>query len=407
MYLYIGFGHALSYTATYIIVPYYFEKRRGLATGIAIAGSGVGNFVFAPLIRYLLNEYTWRGFMIIESGVIFQCCVFAALYRPVKLIKVPKHIMTDDDVMQEDVVPLCESNDNVTSSYDKFRLRFASDATDYRNYQNKGNKLKLSQMQTRNSITPSRKTSKIQAVALELLAQQQRNRCHSVGVLEQEEWRKYLKHEDVAAFKMLLLDAMKMGTSPFLRKDIFYASSLRRLPEYKSNAREYSQSILSLPKAIDNIVPETILEESEISEGSMEVSRNWCVNCLISIKELFGLNLLTKPEFLMYSFATFAFFFGYYVPTSVLYDYAIQLDYTKNQAILMVSTMGIANTIGRVAIGFVSDLRCINRIVLYSLIMVLMGLVNESCWLFGYSFIVLMAYAILFSMAVGKLCNVA
>ena len=36
------------YLPSIISVSYYFEKRRALATGIAVCGAGVGCFVFAP-----------------------------------------------------------------------------------------------------------------------------------------------------------------------------------------------------------------------------------------------------------------------------------------------------------------------------------------------------------------------
>lgn len=42
-------------------VGHYFDKRRSLATGIAVCGGGVGTFCIAPLSKYLLQEYGWRG----------------------------------------------------------------------------------------------------------------------------------------------------------------------------------------------------------------------------------------------------------------------------------------------------------------------------------------------------------
>jgi len=41
-------------------VGYYFEKKRSLATGLSVAGSGVGTFVVAPLATFLEAEYGWR-----------------------------------------------------------------------------------------------------------------------------------------------------------------------------------------------------------------------------------------------------------------------------------------------------------------------------------------------------------
>jgi len=51
-----GFGLALCYVAAVVIVAYWFERRRSLATGISQCGSGIGTFIFAPLTQYLLSK---------------------------------------------------------------------------------------------------------------------------------------------------------------------------------------------------------------------------------------------------------------------------------------------------------------------------------------------------------------
>jgi MFS family permease len=54
----VGFGFAMVYLPSVVSVGYYFEKKRALATGIAVCGSGVGCFAFAPLSNYLLEVRT-------------------------------------------------------------------------------------------------------------------------------------------------------------------------------------------------------------------------------------------------------------------------------------------------------------------------------------------------------------
>ena len=50
-----GFGLGLCYLPSVVCCGYYFEKRRALATGIAVCGSGVGCFAFAPLANLLVE----------------------------------------------------------------------------------------------------------------------------------------------------------------------------------------------------------------------------------------------------------------------------------------------------------------------------------------------------------------
>jgi len=43
-----------------VTVGFYFDKRRALANGIAICGTGIGTFVFAPLASFLVSQYGWK-----------------------------------------------------------------------------------------------------------------------------------------------------------------------------------------------------------------------------------------------------------------------------------------------------------------------------------------------------------
>lgn len=76
-----GFGLSLCYVAAVVIVAYYFEKKRSLATGISVCGSGIGTFIFAPLTYVLLDEYGWRGTTLILAGLFLNMAVCGLLFR--------------------------------------------------------------------------------------------------------------------------------------------------------------------------------------------------------------------------------------------------------------------------------------------------------------------------------------
>lgn len=52
------------------IVVSWFESRRGLALGIALAGVGIGTTLMPPLLQYLINKFGWRGAYIGDAALV-------------------------------------------------------------------------------------------------------------------------------------------------------------------------------------------------------------------------------------------------------------------------------------------------------------------------------------------------
>jgi hypothetical protein len=78
----LGFG--LIYLPAIVSVGFYFEKKRAIATGIAVSGSGIGTFIFSPANAALLEAYDWKYMLMIHAGIILNGCVCAMLMRPLE-----------------------------------------------------------------------------------------------------------------------------------------------------------------------------------------------------------------------------------------------------------------------------------------------------------------------------------
>lgn len=85
--LHTGFGLALNLNASLTIISKYFLARRPLANGLAMAGSPVFLCFLAPLNRFLLDRFGWRGSLLILGALMLNCCVAGALMRPVPSCK--------------------------------------------------------------------------------------------------------------------------------------------------------------------------------------------------------------------------------------------------------------------------------------------------------------------------------
>ncbi|XP_072036799.1 monocarboxylate transporter 12-B-like [Amphiura filiformis] len=78
---FIGFGIGVAFTNSIVVLGYYFKERIALANGIGFSGSSLGIFILAPLMRYLNDEYSWRGAMTILGAILGNICVCASLFR--------------------------------------------------------------------------------------------------------------------------------------------------------------------------------------------------------------------------------------------------------------------------------------------------------------------------------------
>jgi MFS family permease len=75
---YLFYGVIAGFGVTFVsISPFsavlsrWFQKKRGLASGIAVSGMGVGTFVFVPLTQYVIGGAGWRSAFMVLSGCIF------------------------------------------------------------------------------------------------------------------------------------------------------------------------------------------------------------------------------------------------------------------------------------------------------------------------------------------------
>lgn len=69
---------------------HYFTKRRGQAVGFSLAGTAFGMMLMPQAVRLLLEEYTFRGAILILGAVALNAVVGSTLLQPAKWHFVPE-----------------------------------------------------------------------------------------------------------------------------------------------------------------------------------------------------------------------------------------------------------------------------------------------------------------------------
>jgi len=365
-----GLGLGLIYLPAIVSVTYYFEKKRAFATGLAVCGSGLGTFIFAPASKVLVYEYAWTGASLIMGGLILNCIVCGALFRPLEIMNIHKPSKKD----KGSKVSYKKNGTNGKANDIGFQDVYIDERRDSSPepvVESPGRKpifsKNSSRLEGRNHF---RSLQTISQENSESLIKRHRSEDH----IHKPQMQSPAKHDRPADH-----------IGPIARKDVFYTSSLHNIPLYRSNHNMYTQSILSIPELSDS-------EDKTCCSCSPEMKD--------ALKQMTNFGLLKDPLFLMFAISNFCTSVGFCVPYMYLPDRAIQLGMTEQQGAFLISVVGIANTVGRVVFGWLSDRPFVNRLMLYNTVLTLCG-ISTVLSSFCTTFPLLATYAACFGMFLG------
>lgn len=115
----IGIGFSFSFPPSVMIVNRYFKKRRSLATGVAVSGSGVGTFILGATTQALIDAYGWRVTLRI-LGIMAGCGIVSAAftYIPVKMVKksLPSDTNLSEITSKTNLADLTHTTPNISPS---------------------------------------------------------------------------------------------------------------------------------------------------------------------------------------------------------------------------------------------------------------------------------------------------
>lgn len=78
--LIMGIGLGIGYLSPVKTLMLWFDKQKGLATGLAVAGFGLAKVIASPLMEFLLGERTNTGLLVNSTNIITMFYILAAIY---------------------------------------------------------------------------------------------------------------------------------------------------------------------------------------------------------------------------------------------------------------------------------------------------------------------------------------
>lgn len=376
-----GAGFGLMYLPAIVSVTMYFEKRRAFATGIAVCGSGFGTFALAPLIEWLVHVYGWQGALLSTAGMVLNCCVFGALLRPLPPPKPPHQPPPPPPYKAREI-----NGNAIPEMLGGVKV----------NGPGSGSASWEMSMSTGTIAGPLVAADSAERQDLGL---QKNGFADDYGSRKNRRPRSALLGRTGPTLPLLTLEAEKTsmscvhiaGSTPpsptatsvppssqqtrslLLRKDIFYSGSLQNLPpEYRASSSLLSKDISLSATSLKTIKSVTVPNFDERTR----IQRCLCSSEMeAALCEMINFNLLKSPVFLLFALSNFFTSVGFNVPYVYTKDRAVEaLQMPEDTASLLLSCIGLSNTLGRVLLGYLSDKSCVNRLWLYNASLTLCGL---------------------------------
>ncbi|KFM70016.1 Monocarboxylate transporter 14, partial [Stegodyphus mimosarum] len=397
-----GLGFGLIYLPAIVSVGYYFSTKRAFATGIAVCGSGMGAFVFAPLTQALLDAYDWKGALLILAGLSLNCAVFGALMRPLEppppKTKLPGSLSNENKergdsglvlLVEDTKRPLINTEPGVQSTLNLDQvpkqmnllptfvpdehLRCSVDAVP-------GLTVK--------SEAPTGSAQHVDGASLGALVEDKGTPqapikiCHShINVKELQ--RRFTMPAAMPASANVLcptannnyaiqgsprgdswsaarqrqrrLSNRKDLARPLYRKDIFYSGSIVNLPQYRqsrADIRSYMASVTTIP-------PDASDDEDNTAASVKPKKYPKCPKLPKSmadtLKEALDFSLLKEPAFLLACIGNVLGMMGFYMPFFYITDSSVQKGVGRDAAAFLLSIIGITNLLGRLLFGWLVD----------------------------------------------------
>lgn len=93
-----GLGLSFNLQPSLTIIGKYFQLRRPIANGLAMAGSPVFLCTLAPLNQFLFERFGWRGSFFILGAMLLNCCVAGSLMRPLNDCRPVILLISENDI---------------------------------------------------------------------------------------------------------------------------------------------------------------------------------------------------------------------------------------------------------------------------------------------------------------------
>ena len=378
--------------------------------GVAAAGSGVGGFVFPPLINFLLETYSWRGAFMILGAIMLNIVICGSLFRPLVALKLRRQ--------RQKYLRSLERFSHVSSR------RTSGDALDSRSQKtHHSNEVAVDD---KHDIEP------ISHSLIVLPTYLQNDWPLSGSVQNPASGNQSLNNLTSSAVCVTAIDKPSFlteiemlpnfvgeipdqcaGTEVNDDVELQSLKKVKRMKKNRSNSRKrtrfpdqfllqyrrdvcYRRSLLNVGFLLQHgqsaSCPDIFVHSKQKQAGhTIDRLRSAVAGVIRNIRDSVDFSIFQSPLFILFCLHSMFLYLSYDIPYVYIPDHAETLNVDEHFASLLISVIGISSTVGQILMGYIGDQSCINRLLFYIAMTCLAGFATITVPLLG-SFGMLAAY---------------
>ncbi|KAM6915886.1 monocarboxylate transporter 12-B-like [Xenentodon cancila] len=359
-----GLGFALSYTPAIAMVGRYFIERKALAYGIALSGSGIGTFVLAPAVQLLIEQYSWRGALLILGGFVSNLCVCGALMRPLehKPVKRSVQLRGNNLTNLEDVTTHLGSKVNEGLTFG------------YRVDDPKQQKIHI--------LTETRRLVTAKGAFHNLGADNDKLQGN-INLLPNPRQLDARSTDQKVADCILLCNKLTetvLGEIEGSAVKLSVSSTSENLKVMESmtlNSTSVDMNTKTEDSGLVEAKPADRLDKTVLTNVFVNAQASFR-SYSVCFKHTEGLGFLVIPNFLTLSVSFLFLAYGCSAPVVYLVPYALSVGVGQQHAAFLMSIFGVSGILGNITFGLITDRKCLRRYRMLSY-MVAVGMEGLCC----------------------------
>ncbi|CAH2037127.1 unnamed protein product, partial [Iphiclides podalirius] len=343
-----GLGLGLVYVTAVVSIAYWFEKKRNLAVGLGVSPEKVINDEAAAIKRHEnILSYTRNNIQVSKS--VENLPTYLTYDDKVSLKTLERIIHAGTQNNGEIKYPtFANKRDEKTKKTIEFKETYDPPAVAYTDHFLKRTH---SEKYSYRKVKPSKR--------------------YQLKNADQNETLKLLNSEIKSTDKIVKQDS-KENRREWFKKQLSVNHHYLKDLKMPLNSISHRNAMLNIKiyRLKASSCPD-IFKNSMITINEKE--EKWYNGCLSCFADMFNVSLFKKMTFNLMCLGTLILFVWFIVPYFYLAEHMIHRGYTEDDGAVMLSLIGITNTIGMVGLGWIGDFPKVSIGNLYAICLVLCG----------------------------------